>query len=48
LGWEFEVRRGDLSLLRRLFNGPWDEDFLVVPPGRRIVARNDEMVLGVE
>lgn len=48
LGWEFEVRRGDLSLLKRLFNGPWDEDFLVVPPGRRIVARNDEMVLGVE
>ena len=37
-----------MKLLSRLFNGPWDEDFLVVPPGKRIVARNDDMVLDVE
>ena len=48
LGWEFELREGSLRLLSRLFNGPWDDDFLVVPPGRGIVARNDEDVLGVE
>ncbi len=48
LGWEFELREGSLALLRRLFNGPWDEDFVVVPPGKRIVARNDEMVLDVQ
>ena len=48
LGWEFELKEGSLSLLSRLFNGPWDDDFLVVPPGRRIVARNDEKILEVE
>jgi hypothetical protein len=47
LGWQFEVRQGSMSLLARLFNGPWDEDFLIVPPGKRIVARNDDMVLDV-
>ena len=35
LGWQFEVRQGSMKLLSRLFNGPWDEDFLVVPPGKR-------------
>jgi len=43
--WRFEVRDGDLSLLRRLFEGPWDEDFVVVPPGGQIVALDDERVL---
>jgi hypothetical protein len=44
-GWEFEERPGDLSLLARLFEGPWDEDFVVVPPAGQIAARNDEGVL---
>jgi hypothetical protein len=48
LGWEFELRQGNMSLLSRLINGPWDDDFLVVPPGKHIVARNDEAILGVE
>jgi len=47
-GWSFEQRPGDLSLLRRLFAGGWNEDFLVVPPGGRIVARNDALVLEAE
>ncbi len=47
-GWEFEERQGDMSLLKKLFNGPWDEDFVIVPPGGRITARNDEWVLDVE
>jgi hypothetical protein len=47
-GWEFEKRPGDWTLLQKLFRGDWDEDFLVVPPGGRIVARNDGRILDVE
>lgn len=46
-GWEFELRRGDWALLRRLFEGPWDDDFLVVPPGAAIAARNNAEILGL-
>ncbi len=44
-GWTFEHRRGDWSLLERLFFGRWDEDFVVLQPGQRLVACNDERVL---
>ncbi len=48
-GWRFEKVEGDLSLIRRLADGPWDEgDFLRVPPGWRIVATYDEEVIGAE
>ena len=47
-GWTFEHRKGDWTLLEKLFSGRWDEDFVIVPPGGRIVARNDEFVLDVE
>lgn len=47
-GWQFSRRAGDWSLLEKLFFARWDEDFVIVPPGGRIVARNDEEVLGVE
>ena len=43
--WEFEKITGDLSLLRRLIGGDWDNDFLVVPPGRQIqAAYNDDVI----
>ena len=45
-GWEFELREGNWSLLRKLFFGTWDDDFVVVPPGGRVVACNDDRVLG--
>ena len=47
-GWTFDLRKGEWSLLERLFRGEWEGgDFLMVPPGHRIVARNDGEVLGV-
>ncbi len=48
-GWRFEKIAGDLSLLQRLVDGNWaGDDFLVVPPGWRVVAHHDERILGAE
>lgn len=45
-GWEFEKLSGDLSLLRRLVDGDWNEaDFLVIPPGHRIAATYDNRIM---
>ena len=48
MGWQFVERDGDWSILRKLFEGRWDADFLIVPPGHKIVARNDEEILDVK
>jgi hypothetical protein len=41
-GWELEKIAGDAGMLERLVNGPHDDaEFLVVPPGQRIVDRHD-------
>jgi hypothetical protein len=45
-GWQFERRKGDWSLLEKLFAGRWDDDFVIVPPGAAITPRNDDEVLG--
>jgi hypothetical protein len=46
LGWRFEHLQGDLTLLRDLLTGPWDEErFLVVAPGRSIAMSNDARVM---
>jgi hypothetical protein len=38
-GWEFEALEGDMSLLHRLVDGPWEgEDFLVLQPGQRVAT----------
>jgi hypothetical protein len=48
-GWAFEKVRGDMSLMERFINGQWDDgEFLVVPPGFRIVARYDEGIIDAE
>jgi len=47
-GWTFESAAGDLSLLQRLLDGPWDDaEFLTVGPGQSIVSTADDRVLGV-
>lgn len=46
--WTFERRKGDWSLLEKFFFGQWDDDFVIVRPGERIVARNDDRILDAE
>ena len=45
--WRFELRKGDWTLLEKLFYGQWDDDFVIVDPGRSVAARNDEKILDV-
>jgi len=48
-GWEFEKFRGSLRIFQALVSGEWpEEDFLVVPPGHRVVARYDERIISEE
>jgi hypothetical protein len=45
-GLTFDLQKGDLGWLRRLVDGPWDEeDFLVVQPGMRVAAAYDGTIL---
>jgi Protein of unknown function (DUF1638) len=44
--WVYEEVAGDTSLIRKLLNGDWnEEDFLVLQPGQKIAASNDEGVI---
>ena len=37
LGWRYDELQGDPGLMQRFVDGRWSqEEFLVVPPGRRI------------
>jgi hypothetical protein len=48
-GWKFEKLAGDMTLIRDLVEGRWDEDrFLVVPPGCRVAASFDEQIVKME
>ncbi len=45
-GWRYEKLAGDMSLIRGLLDGPWDEDrYLVVPPGHRVAPSFDDGVI---
>jgi hypothetical protein len=45
-GWDLLQVEGDLALIRRLIDGPWDEDaFLRVEPGQTIAAVSDDRIL---
>lgn len=48
-GWKFAKVKGDMSMLQRLIDGQWDDkEFLVVPPGHRVVARYNDGIIDVE
>ena len=44
-GWAFDKVAGDLVLIRRLLEGDWDGDFLIVEPGQQIKMTYDERVV---
>ncbi|MFB3785171.1 MAG: DUF1638 domain-containing protein [bacterium] len=45
-GWAFEKAPGDMGLIQRLLDGPWDEpEYLVVPPGWRVAAEYSDQIL---
>ncbi|MBI4165083.1 MAG: DUF1638 domain-containing protein [Acidobacteria bacterium] len=47
--WKYEKLQGDLSMIQRLVDGVWDEkEFLVVPPGWRVLAKYDEKIVTAE
>jgi hypothetical protein len=47
--WAFTKLAGDMSLIRALVDGPWDDArFLVVPPGHRVAASFDDNILRAE
>ena len=44
-GWRFERLAGDIVLIRRLLEGDWDDDFLVLQPGQMIEMSGDEGII---
>ena len=47
-GWTFDQQKGDWTLLEKLFYRKWDDDFIILQPGQKLAARNDESALAVE
>jgi hypothetical protein len=45
-GWAFERLAGDLVLIRRLFAGSWDDDFLILQPSQQVEMTYDRDVIG--
>jgi hypothetical protein len=45
-GWVFDRVAGDLVLVRRLIEGDWENDFLVLQSGEQVKMTYDEQVIG--
>ena len=44
-GWAFEEIEGSMALLRKLLQGDWDDDFLIVQPGQSIRPTYDDQIM---
>ncbi len=44
-GWTFERMAGDLVLIKRLLDGDWADDFLILEPGQQITMSYDESIV---
>ena len=44
-GWRFESVLSDLTLIERLVNGEWNEEYLVVQPGEALVMSYDDDIV---
>jgi hypothetical protein len=47
-GWNYERVQGDLDLVRRLLNGEWNEDFLILQPGQKLGMAYDDKIICAE
>jgi len=48
-GWQYEEINGDSRLIDLMLAGEWNEqDFLVIPPGARIIPTHGEGVMGYQ
>ncbi len=46
--WRFERVAGDLLLVRKLLNGNWDADFLILQPGQQLAMSYDADIICAE
>lgn len=47
-GWAYQKMEGDLVLIRRLLNGDWDADFVVLRPGQETTMTYNDEVIGCQ
>jgi hypothetical protein len=45
-GWVFDRVTGDMVLVRRLIEGDWENDFLILQPGQQVAMTYDWDVIG--
>jgi hypothetical protein len=46
-GWRFDKVRGDITMLQHLVDGDWNtREFLVVPPGQRVMTTHEDDIIG--
>jgi len=44
-GWRFESVLSDLTLIKRLLDGEWDDEFMVLQPGEALAMSYDEDIV---